>query len=139
MFIRESSLAYLAACGELTLQIPTMSIFIGEPPAQEEEDVVELPDEWFCFLRGYVPAVRGGYLHFTRAGYEANKERLREAFEGRDMQYDRTDGRGWPAFEEAAEAHFQLVEEACRKEAERLEQKIIRDAERCGMLRSYVA
>jgi len=99
--ISKSALTCHAAEGRMTLQIPEM--WIGSGPT----DLVQLPDDWFCYLKRNRFAVgqESGYLHFTRAGYVANKAKLKRAFKA-------TRGHTWKDFEQYVVQHFQEVYDA---------------------------
>lgn len=122
MRLPQSSLTTHAARGSKTLQIPDLCI--GDDP----EPTVDMPDEWFCYLRDGVPAVgrQTGFLWLTRAGYAANRELLLAAYE--TSTTGRGDGRR-ETFEAAAQAHFADVERRrdraignLRRQLEQLEQ-----------------
>lgn len=110
----ELMLETLRERGYISLQIPeydidtrtgvSMSIDNAKP-----EDVVDMPDDWFMYVNGELPVIgkQTGFLHLTRKGYEANKDRLKEALKHAiKIGYDRTDGKGWIVFEKHAEKHF---------------------------------
>jgi hypothetical protein len=121
MNIFEGSITQLASEGYLTLQVP--HCVVGEPTP----DTVEVPDEWLCELKSDVPVTgrQEGFLFLTRAGYEANKDAIKKAFEKACANgKDRTDGEGWAAFEKRAEEHFKHIEERCKKRIAKLEKDL---------------
>ena len=120
----ESALFNLPASGYLTLQIPQIVISFGRPA--DPEPVVELPEEWFTELTGNLPSPRG-FTHWTRAGYNANKEKIKAAFESAGRRRRGT----WEDFERKAEEHFQKIETTIAKTVAAAEKKIRR-------LREYV-
>jgi hypothetical protein len=113
MKVSKGTLTCLAAEGRATLQIPQLVIEIhtGKPVAREdlgenEPDAIECEADWFMYLKSSgVPVIgrQQGFLYFSRKGYEACKEMLREAFSNKR-------GSSWADFELAAEEHFQNVE-----------------------------
>ena len=66
----------MASEGRLTLQIPTL--YIGSLP----NDIIDLPDEWFCILKGGRPCVgkEQGFLYLTYKGWIANRNDIKKAF-----------------------------------------------------------
>lgn len=77
MRIAPSALTQLAREGYRTLQIPDVVIGVDPNPEPEED----FPDEWFTLLNAERLPSQRGFLYFTLAGWEANRERLRTAFE----------------------------------------------------------
>lgn len=118
MKILKGALFAMASKGRLTLQVPSYS-GTGAPETEE------IPDDWVVLLTGsgMAPAVgrEGGLLFMTRAGYAANKDRLRKVFEAGP---DRTDGVGWKAFEVKAERHFANVDKSLKRKIALLEKKV---------------
>lgn len=114
-----------AKCGYLSIHIPSLCVG-GNPPNHIE---VDMPDEWFMFVNaGPVPVVgkQEGFLYLTRKGYEDNKDRLRTAFElAIASGFDRTDGRGWVAFEEYVENHFTKLAKAIEKKRKYLNKLLV--------------
>lgn len=103
MKIIKDSITALASEGRMTLQIPQYDL--GANNTIEEE----VPDEWFVTLRNAsYPAVgrEHGYLFLTRAGWFANQDKLKEAFE--NAEYNR--GNTWEDFETYTIKHFQRIE-----------------------------
>lgn len=133
MKIYKDSLTQLASEGYLTLQVPS-SILSLEPNTKIETE--ECPDEWFDMtkLSGYkrvrcLPGHKCQYLFLSRKGYETNKDRLKEVFEKaitNPKGMDRTNGRGWIAFEEAAEKHFMELEQNTEKHYQSMKQKALK-------------
>ena len=119
MRIFKDAITTLAAEGRRTLQVPDLVIAI--PPVRlEEVEYEEVPDEWFTRLKRDVPCAgkENGFLYLSRKGYEANKERLKEAF--LKAQYKRGT---WEQFEKDAEDHFAKVETARQRKLKLLRAK----------------
>lgn len=124
----------LTSRGYLGTQIPefdidthkmeySMSIDNANP-----KDVVDMPDDWFMYSNGSSPLIgnQKGFLHLSRKGYEANKDRLKAAFLLAISQgWDRTNGRGWVAFEEEAEEFYSGLKKSCQKMRKNLKKKLI--------------
>ena len=75
MKISKSAIYSLASEGIITLQIPTL--YIGNLP----NDIVDLPDNWFCKIKHPVRPCVGkehGFLYLTRKGWAANKKILKK-------------------------------------------------------------
>lgn len=103
MKIIKDSITALASEGRMTLQIPQYNF--GANNTIE----AEVPDEWFVTLRNAsYPAVgrEQGFLFLTQAGWFANQDKLKEAFE--NAKFSR--GNTWEDFEEYAIKHFQRIE-----------------------------
>lgn len=137
MKLPPSALTQLARERHFTLQIPHITIrlrprmvfdsdssrmhrreveeVLEHPP---EEAAVEYPDHWFCWLKAGLQPCMGrevGFLYFTRAGYEANLEALREA-----------SGEDWPRFQKEAEQHFKDQRRNAEKLVKGLEAKLLK-------------
>lgn len=116
--------------GRLTLMVWgfAFATTAGHKPEDTRTDLETVPDDWFCWLKSDLKPVVGaetGYAYFTRRGYEANKDKLKQALEAAIAQgIDRTDGGGWPAFERMAEEHFAKVEKAKQKLITSLQSKL---------------
>lgn len=98
MRISKSAIYCLASEGRITLQIPTL--YIGKLP----NDVVDLPDNWFCQMRyPRRPCVgrEQGFLYLTKKGWDANKKDIKKAFMA--SQYKRGT---WQDFEDYVKQHF---------------------------------
>lgn len=121
MEILKGAITALVSEGRLTLQVPAYCI--GNDP---ECEIV--PDSWFCFLQSNgTPCVgkQSGFLYLTKAGYEANKEDIKVAFEAAIARgLDRTNGVGWPAFEQYVTEHFAKVEKQRKHQAAQLQKKL---------------
>jgi len=133
-FHSHDDITALQGKGYVTLQIPQFSIDIGptpEPEVEPPEPQVELPADWFNVIKYVGNACRpcigkeNGFLFLTRKGYEANKERIRKAFEQAIAKgLDRTNGEGWLAFEKYAEKHFSEMEKTIEKEKNKFAKKV---------------
>jgi len=107
MKIFKDSITTLAESGHITLQVPTVSISFGG----NGEELEELPDEWFVFVRfsgrgmKHEPAIAKekpwAFLHLSRPGWEANRLAIREAY----LRSDQRKG-DWSVFEAEIEAWF---------------------------------
>lgn len=118
MKILKEAITSLSSKGYITLQIPTLSI--GNPERIVETE--EVPDNWFTFLKATkCPAVgkEYGFTYLTRIGWEANKHKIKKAYE--NAEYDRGP---WTKFEEHAEQHFKHVERATNRQISLLERKL---------------
>jgi len=123
MLMKKGIITSLASEGYLTLQVPQYDIIIKEGRAFAQsltnaEGVEEHPDHWFIWLKNHRPAVgrETGFLILTREGWEANKEKIKEAFQA---------SRGtWQEFEQHAEDHLKEVEEKTKKHIRFLQKKI---------------
>jgi len=120
--ILKGAITSLASEGRITLQIPIFDIVIQEdnrPIAYgadqlNDERVEEIPDEWIMQLRsGQSRPVIGkeqGYSFLTKEGWEANRQKIREAFLNAKHQ------RGtWADFEDHVDEHFKQVKAATLK------------------------
>ncbi len=119
MKLPEDSIITLAQEGRMTLQVPTC--WYGEPAPK----LVDYPDDWFIHITGGRPALgrEKGFLHLTRAGWEANKEDIRKAYEGSG------DPEGsWQEFEKFVEVEFVERKKALQKHRDNLRKKM-KDAE----------
>lgn len=124
MRIVKGTITSLAARGDITLQVP--DAWIGSAPAMEE-----VPDEWFmrvkCEGKGVRPCVgkESGFLYLSRAGWEANKERIKEAFEGYNekmrREYPTHKWQVWADFEAHVEQHFEDMRKAVERKVKALE------------------
>jgi hypothetical protein len=103
MLIIKGAITHLASRGYITTQVP--NIALGNPQPDDEE----CPDEWFVLLHEGRPAIgkEYGIWHLTRIGWEANKDKIKQAFEEALAEgLDRTGGRGWEVFVEQVEEEF---------------------------------
>ena len=114
MKIPKDSLTCHPSNGKLTLQIPTY--YVGSPP-----DFEELPDNWFISLKNDRPTTGRelGYTFLTREGYEANKDKIKDAF----MSCQHRRGT-WEVFEMEVEEHFEKVKVQTKKRIAFLHKKI---------------
>ena len=118
MEIIKGSITSLSSRGYITLQIPHYTI--GNPEMKVETE--EFPDNWFIFLHSNkTPAVGKelGFTYLTRVGWEANKDKIKEAYE--NAEYPRGP---WAKFEAHAEEHFKKVEKATTGKIRLLEKKL---------------
>jgi len=113
LYIYEDSLVFLAKRGHLSLQIG-VPVISRTPVAGCQE----IPDEWICELHNNHPVTgrEKGFFFFTRAGYAANKEKLKIAFE--------ESGKDFSAFEAYAEMHFKAIEKSVKKYIKMLKSKL---------------
>ena len=120
MKLHKDAITRLASEGRITLQIPQHIIWFDKEPKQIETE--EVPDSWVVSLRSNrSPAVgkESGFYFLTKKGWEANKNRIKEAFLRAEFQ------RGtWVEFELHAEEHFKKVEKASIKRLAYLEKKV---------------
>ncbi len=123
MKILKGAITSLAEEGRITLQIPQYDIWIGkdlEEVGQSETE--EVPDNWIVLLRSNRSPALGkerGYYFLTEAGWEANKDKIEDAFSKSKFK------RGnWFDFEAYAINHFKKVKEASMKRLAYLEMKI---------------
>jgi|WetSurSiteA1Bulk_404760.scaffolds.fasta_scaffold00038_69 hypothetical protein len=66
--------------GRLTLQIP--QFYLGFRPLPTTT-WIDFPDNWFCFVKNsnrLSLGKEGGFLYWSRIGYEANKEKIISAY-----------------------------------------------------------
>lgn len=118
-------LEHLRSRGKYSLQVGEVAL--GSPvPA-----TVEAPDEWFERLKVCSGLRRGtagqrrpfgreqGFLFLSRAGYEANREQLREIVERYNAEWP-GEGFTWQAFNAVAMAHFDMVDECTRRHADKM-------------------
>ena len=129
MLLCENAITSLASEGYISLQIPHLDIVINDNkalavPSSESRNAVELPDEWFVWLKvSKQPAVgkEQGYLYLTKIGWEANKEKIKSAF----LKLPERERVGsWEDFERYAEKHFMEVQKAIKTKITRLQNKI---------------
>lgn len=118
MKIIKDSITSLARRGYITLQIPQISIELGGGVTPVEE----VPDEWIAMIHSSGSVAVGketGFSYLTRIGWEKNKSKIKEAYEGAEHQ------RGpWEKFERYAEKHFKAVEEANKRRIRFLQKKV---------------
>ena len=107
--------------GYITLQIPTVQISLdGTFP---KEKLIDAPDEWFTTLHSGCerPACgrETGYLYFSRAGWLANKAKIKKAFKSSPHP------RGsWADFENYETDHFEKMGKGVIKHIKRHQAKI---------------
>ena len=118
MRLPEGAITYLASEGRITLQVPPFVI-------GEISRMIDYPDEWFHYVKMirencYRPVFgrEQGYLHLTRAGWEANREALREAFESSPST------KTWQDFERYVETYFYNMGQAIQAEIQKAQQRI---------------
>jgi len=103
MMLPPGSITLHASRGRIGVQVPHIDI---DPSPSS----VEHPDEWFCWLRDLTPCVgrQKGFLYLTEAGWNANREAIRDAFEQAIRgEYNR--GKSWSDFEDHVAEHFATV------------------------------
>lgn len=127
MKIFKDSITISAGKGRVTLQVPSVMLEWPEDEKREYE-YEEVPDEWMCVLKDDRPVAgkESGFLYLTRTGYEANKLKLKEAFERAVADgYDRGAGHNkWLDFERYVEKHFNRVEKKTKRETEKYRKKL---------------
>ena len=117
MNISRDSITHLASKGHLTLQVPTFVVYTddvvpdGEDGMATTGELMEVPDDWFIYLSSNRPVIgrESGFLHLTRAGYEAFKDDIKVAFEAWIVANPEGRGPGtttWADFEKHAKQHF---------------------------------
>ena len=118
MEIIKGAITSLSSRGYITLQIPHYTI--GKPGMKVETE--EVPDNWLVFLHSNkTPSVGKelGFTYLTRVGWEANKDKIKEAYENAKCP------RGpWTKFEAHAEEHFNEVERQTTRKVRLLEKKL---------------
>jgi hypothetical protein len=117
MLIFKNGITLLASEGRLTLQVPDMAYGCSSLEGEE------VPNDWIMQIRGgqHIPCVgkEQGFLFLTRKGWEANKDKIKAAFEASK------DKRGtWQEFEAMAEKHFIQVQKKLNSLIQRLEAKV---------------
>lgn len=99
MILYPTQLFAMVREGRMTLQIPEILIRLPGEPSSPPDAPEEVRDEHVTRLNGFLPTQRGGFLYFSRAGFEHYRERLQGEF--------RSSGRGtWVDFVIAAERSF---------------------------------
>jgi hypothetical protein len=118
MKIIKDRIISIAAGGRISLQIPQVNDRFRGVVYETEE----IPDEWVIKLRLRRYPTTGsetGYLFLTEAGWKANKDKIREAFETAKFK------RGsWNEFEQHALDHFKRVEKSTRRRVSFLLKKV---------------
>lgn len=142
MRILRDTITYLAGSGYRTLQIPNVAINLPAPTPEirdhgfSDEDLErmrnfepeyeEVPDEWIVHVhsgcRRYCLTDRErrhSFLHLSRAGFEANREAIRQAFENSPMK------RGtWEQFLADAEEEWRKLEAGTERYRANLRRKL---------------
>lgn len=104
MRLLRRAIFYFIERGDYVLEIPETL-----PVIQGEQGPEELPDEWFCRLKNPFsgePALSSGILHLSRAGFNANRDQMREVFNTTNQFTDIS----WQEFELRANEHFNRVQ-----------------------------
>jgi len=118
MKLIKGSITRLSSQGYITLQIPGYAI--GDPGIEIETE--EVPDNWIIILHSNKCASvgkEGGFLFLTKTGWEANKDKIKDAYENAKHQ------RGpWEKFELHAEEQFKKVEKSTKHKIQFLQKKI---------------
>lgn len=125
MKIIKETITMLAASGHITLQVP--DAYIGDP----EPEMEEAPDEWFMYVKcegnAHRPCVgkESGFLYLSRAGWEANKDRIKEVFEAYNekmrREYPTHKWQTWADFEAHVEKHFDDMRKIIQRKIKTLE------------------
>lgn len=128
MKILKNAITSLASEGYITLQVPVYDVMIEDgraiaytASALKEEKVMDAPDEWFISLRNNSPTVgkEEGFTFLSRAGWKANKDEIKKAFESNEHP------RGtWSDFEKYAEHHFAKVKKNVTRRIKLLNSKV---------------
>lgn len=103
----------------MTVQVPECAI--GSPVPEE----IDAPDDWFIRTDGWELKPKG-FLHLSRAGFEANRDALRTAFEKyiHDEPHGRAGDKTWADFENEIEHFFVGIENRKLKKIALMERKI---------------
>ena len=113
MRVLKGSLTMLAGEGRITLQVPEFSAGVTT------DEFEEIPNDWLHEVRyagGKLRVCCGketGFIHFTRKGFEAMRERLRAAFLGSGTAKIRREA--WSEFERHAEDEFENIRQTTLK------------------------
>lgn len=125
--IAKQTLYNLPQSGYMTTQVPDVAVYIDGKGDYDESHLkhVECPDDWFIRIKheGNLELLsdnpRAGYLFWSRKGWEANKEQIKEAFSV--AEYPRGT---WEEFEKRTELHYAKLESDRDKYIKRLENRI---------------
>lgn len=122
MKLNPESLLHLVQAGYFSTRVPELHVTAGMELRSngELETAVEMPDEWFCRVKIASGGARltfgkeKGYLHLSEEGWNANRDRMREAF---------NPCRGtWEEFE----AYVEKYQADVRERTERHRKKLLR-------------
>lgn len=107
--------------GRITLQIPTLTFeFVGDFLIIEHE--TKYDSVWFVELKDDQTPCTGketGFLYWTKVGWEANRDKIKQAFASSSCQ------RGtWEEFVQHADEHFATVEKRTRARMDALQNKL---------------
>lgn len=128
MKILKGVITTLAGEGRMSLQVPQYTVIVHNERAiaydasqVKPDDVIDAPDEWFVYLRNNSPAVgkESGHLFLTRAGWDANRKEIREAFLNSEFP------RGtWADFQDHVDMHFAEVKRNGNRRIKLLNDKV---------------
>jgi hypothetical protein len=81
-----------------------------------------LPAKWFMETKGWTPCLgkQRGFPHFTKAGWEANKAKIKELYEEAIQNPNMNRGETWKDFEEYAQMFFKAVESSLIRKIKKL-------------------
>lgn len=116
MIVFKAAITHLASRGRTDIQVPEINISTkGVLYARDvPNDTEELPDAWFIRLSYYLPVIKGGFLYLSKAGWEANKNQIKIAFEKAIVNnYNR--GKTWDDFINEINKHFIKIENTINK------------------------
>jgi hypothetical protein len=104
----------------ITLQIPDLII---DQNICKKADLSKYPKEWFCYLKddALVAGKEQGFLFWSKKGWEANKEKIKEEFNNSTII--RNPHLNWSDFEKHANKHFKMVEDKTKKKMKRMLKK----------------
>lgn len=124
--IPKGSLFKLPAEGRITLQIPEIYIRFAEDGIPTEDDYEEIPHNWVMYVKHNRPAhpnEKSGFLHWSEAGYEVNKERIRATFNTAVASQRQGRPVTWEDFEKHAKNEFVTIRKGYRKHLRNLRKK----------------
>lgn len=118
--MKKSTLFSLAREGRLTLQIPTLEIWFGNPPPVSEEEYIELDDGDIEELNSSREPTKAGFTFWTPKGYRKFKKEIKAAFEtGKHLRLNT-----WKDFEKHATEYFAERKRTLKKIKDRYKKKI---------------
>ena len=107
MKILKGSITALAGEGRARVQIPELAL--TSRPLEYEE----APDEWFIRLSGnnLITRETTGFLFLSPIGWEANKDKIKAAFEGHCNAVGIDPAKSWNIFEDKIASFYREVEQ----------------------------
>ena len=111
----------LPAEGRVTLQIPDIEVDFSNRTSSRS-DFSAYPKDWFVKLNNNIPAVgkQDGFTHWTKKGWEANKDKIKDAF----LKTSTPRGYTWEDFEKHASEHFASVQKKTERKIKDLSSKL---------------